>query len=102
MIEVKINKGEINISGHANYAEPGKDIVCAAVSTLVQNFYWSVNDFTDDFMCAQAEEGQIRQLKFMTISDGAKLLFNSFLLGITALAENYPENINIVLEGAPF
>lgn len=102
MIEVKINKGVIDISGHANYAEPGKDIVCAAFSALVQNLYWGINDFTDDYISAAADEGQIKRLEFMTFSDSAKTLLNSFLLGISALADNYPENINIVIEEAPF
>ena len=40
MIKVKIQKEgniikKINITGHANYAEYGKDIVCAAVSATV-------------------------------------------------------------------
>ena len=102
MIEVKVSKGLIDISGHADYAEPGKDIICAAFSMLVQNFYWSVNDFTDDCIVAITEEGQIKQLKLSTLSDGTKLLIQSFALGVTALAENYPENINIVTEGALF
>lgn len=40
MVKVKthIDSGEvlISIKGHAGYAEHGKDIVCAGVSTLVQ------------------------------------------------------------------
>lgn len=35
LIEVSISYDEIKISGHAGYAEIGKDIVCAGVSVLV-------------------------------------------------------------------
>lgn len=40
MIEIniveKIGYAEIGVSGHAGYAEQGKDIVCASVSTIVE------------------------------------------------------------------
>lgn len=36
MITIKLTKDSISISGHANYAEPGNDIVCASVSTIIQ------------------------------------------------------------------
>lgn len=35
MIKVEINNNKIEISGHANYDEYGKDIVCASVSSIV-------------------------------------------------------------------
>lgn len=35
MIKVKINNNKIEITGHANYDEYGKDIVCASVSSIV-------------------------------------------------------------------
>ena len=39
MIKIKVNKSkdiikEVIITGHANYAQYGKDIVCAAVSSI--------------------------------------------------------------------
>lgn len=36
MIKIILTEDSIEISGHANYAEPGKDIVCASVSTIIQ------------------------------------------------------------------
>ena len=36
LIEVKIRENEIIIFGHAGYAEPGKDIVCAGVTALTE------------------------------------------------------------------
>ncbi len=40
MIKVFVSKEEIKISGHSDYAELGKDIVCSAVSSI---FITSVN-----------------------------------------------------------
>ena len=36
MITIKISKNAIYIEGHADYAEHGKDIVCSAVSAVLQ------------------------------------------------------------------
>lgn len=38
MIEIKARKGLLEVSGHAGYAENGRDIVCAAVSILCYSF----------------------------------------------------------------
>ena len=35
MIKVKVEKDKITITGHANYAEYGSDIVCASVSATI-------------------------------------------------------------------
>ena len=48
MIEVIRLNGEIKIKGHAGYDEPGKDIVCAGVSTLVQTLIQSIEELTSD------------------------------------------------------
>ena len=48
LIEVKVRDHEITATGHANYAEYGKDIVCASVSMLLQNLIKSIHDLTDD------------------------------------------------------
>lgn len=36
MINIYLTKNSITIDGHADYAESGKDIVCAAVSAVLQ------------------------------------------------------------------
>ena len=44
--------------GHADYAEDGDDIVCAAVSALTFNAVNSIEKFTEDaFQVEQAEDG---------------------------------------------
>ena len=46
MIEVTVRKDEIKISGHANYAVSGSDIVCAGVTALAQTLIKSIEDLT--------------------------------------------------------
>ena len=48
MIDITKKDSLITITGHAGYAEPGKDIVCAAVSALTQAFIASIEELTQD------------------------------------------------------
>lgn len=48
MIEVRVRKNEIKVSGHAMYAPHGQDIVCAGVSSLVRTLIRSIEDLTRD------------------------------------------------------
>lgn len=98
MLTIRKNTHSISITGHANYAEPGKDIVCAAVSTLALTLMYSIDELTDDYIKSVSEPGYMR-IDFLTLSDGSKLLIDSFMLGVQAMAENYPENI--IVEKAP-
>ena len=47
MIQVIIQPGSIQVTGHAGAGPPGHDLVCAAVSTLVQTFVQSAEQLTD-------------------------------------------------------
>lgn len=47
MIHIVICPDIICITGHAGAGPPGHDLVCAAVSTLVQTFVRSVEELTD-------------------------------------------------------
>ena len=48
MIDITKKDSLITIKGHAGYAAPGKDIVCAAVSALTQAFIASIEELTQD------------------------------------------------------
>ena len=59
MIEVRIRPERIEISGHAGYAEPGKDIVCAAVTALTQTLIQSIENLTDDKIECRISPGKV-------------------------------------------
>ena len=94
MIIIDRFEHSICILGHANYAEPGKDIVCAAVSILVQNLIQSIEELTADKIQYSMQPGTVH-IRFGDLSEQAQLLMNSFFIGATAIAENYPENVVI-------
>ena len=85
----------ITIEGHANYAPPGQDIVCASVSTLVQVLIKCIEDMTDDIIEYSIQPGMV-DIKFGNLSEKAQLLVSSFFIGAQMIAEQYPNNVKIV------
>ena len=89
MIQVTYNEvGDEMIlwaEGHAGYAEKGKDIVCAAVSVLMQTLAYSIGTcMMDDGrgLSVQAHQSCDNMAKFELVTDGLILL-----------AKQYPENV---------
>ena len=94
MIEVTQLTDGVKIRGHAHYAEPGKDIVCAAVSVLVQTLIQSVENLTADKIEYDMSPGRV-DIKFWCLSDQSKVLLDAFFIGIKGIAEAHPDNVRL-------
>lgn len=94
MIVVTVSEDGIRIEGHADHDEKGKDIVCAAVSTLAQTLIKSLESFTHDKLWHVLRPGYIN-LEYGNLSEAGKLLVDSFFLGICGIKEAYPEYLEI-------
>lgn len=93
MINVYIEDNYIEIDGHAHYAEPGKDIVCAGVSTL----YFTLIEGLED--CAITKHSYMAghaECKFTPLNDRAKVVYETICKGLSLMAANYPNYVNVV------
>ena len=95
MITIQKNDREISLLGHAGYAEPGRDIVCAGVSALVQTLIQSIEELTSDVIKYDMTPGAVH-IQFGDLSERARLLVDSFFVGASMIAEDYPENVKII------
>mgnify|MGYP003560403392 CR=1 FL=1 len=99
MIKVQIsakdnNIKKINIKGHADYDDYGKDIVCSSVSSITittvnailmfDKNYISYNEKKDNFEIIINENNEVTN----------KLIQNMINL-LTELSQDYPKNIKI-------
>ena len=84
---------EIKISGHANFAESGKDIVCSAVSSIVTTTINGILTLDYDAIEYVDEDGYI----LITNKDSqmADKLLNNMLCMLNELEADYPKNIKI-------
>ena len=102
MIKVHINKNKIVIAGHANFNLYGKDIVCAAASSIVTT---SIN------ACLRVEANSLKykevyekkELSKLTIevtSDNKNvlLIIENMIAMLEELALTYKKNIKIIKE----
>lgn len=94
MIEVRIRPERIEISGHAGYAEYGKDIVCAGVTALTQTLIQSIDDLTDDEIEYRISPGKV-EVEYRNLSEKSKTLVDSFFVGICLIAEEFPEYVKV-------
>ena len=96
MTTVTRYKDRITIEGHSGYAPIGQDIVCAAVSVLVQTLIQSVESLTADRIEYKMQPGKV-DIKFWSLSDQSKVLINSFFIGINGIAEAHPDNVKVTV-----
>ena len=94
MIDITVQPDRITVSGHAEYAEPGKDIVCAAISTLSQVFVASVEELTAA-QIKTAQMGGYMEIVIEESTERAQVLLDSFLLGCRMIADQYPDNVRV-------
>lgn len=80
--------------GHAGYAPAGQDIVCAAVSCLMQTLAYSAAEDEHTSSCIyQGKDGPVVSVE----TGNSVLMQDKFELvadGLTLLAEQYPENVS--------
>ncbi len=93
MIEIHYDKKDIilKISGHAGYAEKGRDIVCAAVTALAGTLE----------QCEQeAGEGSCEWKEGVTCftatgTENLRPCFETVVTGLGMLAEEFPDYVTI-------
>lgn len=98
MVVVNRANSNIKITGHAGYAEPGKDIVCAGVSTLVQTLIVSLDMLTPGALESTEIKPGYTEIKCSNLSEHAKMLVDSFFIGVESVANEYPEHVKIIYE----
>lgn len=94
MIKITYTNNRITIKGHAGYGELGKDIVCAAVSTLTQVFIASVEELTKDKLKSFISAGNA-VIEYRDLTEKGTLLLNSFFIGLGMIEQTYPEYVKI-------
>lgn len=95
MIEVNVRMDGITVSGHANYAADGPDIVCAGATALVQTLIQSIEDLTEDKIEYVISPGRA-DIKYGDLSEKSRILVDSFFIGVCMLADEFPDNVRIV------
>ena len=90
MIVVRVTTTGLTVDGHAEYAKTGNDIVCAAVSALVQGLIHSLSALTNDQIRYRVAAGHV-DIEYRNLSERGKLLVDSFFIAVSDIQVTYGE-----------
>ena len=85
----------ITLTGHANYGEYGKDIVCAGVSALVQALIGWCEENYDKAECIRLDPGEGEVIISCDGGEEVAAVFNMTYIGLTQIADSYPDHVQI-------
>lgn len=97
MIKCLISKDTIKISGHANYDEFGKDIVCASVSSIVTTVVNCIMNI-DKNSITYLDDGNRIIITKINSNDVVDKLLNTMIELLKDLENQYNKNIKIESE----
>ena len=103
MIRVKFLIGNnrltgFEIKGHAMFAESGKDVVCAAVSSAAYMAANTVTEIIGAKAKATAADGAMH-FEVCEECDKCLAVLKGFELHMTELSKQYPQNIKVIYGG---
>lgn len=100
MIKVEFYNGinglcGFEITGHADSADYGEDIVCSAVSSTAIMTANTITEVIGLDADARTEDGYLR---FMLLEDATRAqdIFRGLQLHLTNIEKQYPENIKVI------
>ncbi|NDI34023.1 ribosomal-processing cysteine protease Prp [Chengkuizengella sediminis] len=88
------------VDGHAEFAEAGKDIVCAGVSTLTIGTVNAIESLLNIELPAEMHNGlldvEIPKIEKREISDQTQLLLESMVVMLKSIQESYEDYLKII------
>lgn len=97
MIKVRIEREEerinkITITGHANYDDYGKDIVCSSVSSIVITTVNGISEIRPSYLTVTEEKDKMI-LEILEEDEICMKLINNMISLLKELSVSYPKNI---------
>ena len=90
MITIDYDKNSIVVTGHANYADNGKDIVCAGVSAIVMG---AINWFNDEDIVLSIDNTRKIELSLINKTKSNQEKINLILIQLKSIELKYKKNI---------
>ena len=85
---------EMKVSGHAEYADKGKDLVCAGVSTIMIGSLNALDLLAND-TCDLVMDNNLVSIKIKKNTYDSQLIIKTVILQLETLKEKYSDYICI-------
>ena len=94
MIKVEVREKNILVLGHANFDDYGKDIVCAAVSSVVITSVEAIARFDKDAITVNKEDNGL-EIVIVKHDEITTNLLDNMLVCLKEIEKKYSKNIKI-------
>lgn len=95
MITIERTQKTLTVSGHAGYAERGKDIVCEAITSQVQTLTASIEQLANEKPAFSLSSG-FYELSLEELGDKGLFLVSAFMVGMRLLQDGYPAYVKVI------
>ena len=90
-----------SVSGHSDYDEPGKDIVCAAVSAVVTMAEATINDVCGAKAKVRVKDGENNRITLTLPTscdeeESVQACLAGMMLYLCSLRDEYPDNVEVL------
>lgn len=86
---------ELDITGHADYDESGRDIVCAGVSAVAYALLGTLKNSGTHVETMKTEESSGKMHICCTGDDALEPLFQMAVIGFWQIARKYPDHVQM-------
>ena len=94
MIKVLVSKDKIRVTGHSDYDNIGKDIVCSAVSSIVTTTINGIISIDSDAIYYEYNR-DVMEIVIRNHDEVTIKLINNMIDLLKSLSKDYPKNIKV-------
>ena len=94
MIKVFVTKDKIEVTGHSDYDNIGKDIVCSAVSSIVTTTINGIISIDSDAITYDYNR-DVMEINIIKNDEVTIKLINNMIDLLKSLSKDYPKNIKV-------
>ena len=100
MIKIQINRtnnkySSLIVSGHSNYDEHGKDIVCAGVSAVVTGGLNALANENKKIISCRVNDGYVNVDVLDITNDNIQLIIDVIVVQLKTIEESYKKYVKI-------
>lgn len=93
----------VRIEGHSGWGQKGSDVVCSAVSAIVQTAVASITGVAEVRQEIVQKEGHLQStIPLNSLNqkkrDALDIILNTMIIGLKLVDENYPKTLEIIIE----
>ena len=97
VFRIELDTYHITAKGHALFDKKGKDLLCCAVSTLLQSFIVGLNQIGETIVDFKKDNGYLK-IDVKKINDKTRLLLDFIFINLKVIENEHSTHIKITLE----